>query len=124
MPCPRRPCARAGPVGTSCRRNVMWCFDGPSPALARNAFLAIALLWLAAAASAAAQSYPDRPITMIVPFPAGGPTDAVARIVADRMKSSLGQPIVIANVVGASGGVGVGRAVRSAPDGYTLSFGT
>ena len=101
----------------------MWYFDGAGRTLARNAFLALALLWLAAG-PAAAQTYPDRPITMIVPFPAGGPTDAVARIVSDRMKSSLGQPIVIANVVGASGSVGVGRAARSAADGYTLSFGT
>lgn len=73
---------------------------------------------------AVAQTYPSRPITMIVPFPAGGPTDAVARIVADRMQSSLGQPIVIANVVGASGSIGGARGAHAAPDGYTLSFGT
>src|SRR5258707_13426953 len=70
------------------------------------------------------QAYPSHPITMVVPFPAGGPTDAVARIVAERMKVSLGQPIVIENTSGAAGGsIGVGRAVRSAADGYTLSFG-
>ena len=73
---------------------------------------------------AVAQTYPSRPITMIVPFPAGGPTDSVARIVANRMQSSLGQPIVIANVVGASGSIGGARGAHAAPDGYTLSFGT
>jgi len=71
-----------------------------------------------------AQAYPSRPITMIVPFPAGGPTDAVARIIAERMRVSLDQPIVIENVVGASGSIAVGRVVRAAPDGYTLGFGT
>ncbi len=73
---------------------------------------------------AAAQVYPSRPITMIVPFPAGGPTDAVARIVADRMHMSLGQPVIIENIVGASGSIGVGRVAHAAADGYTLSFGT
>jgi tripartite-type tricarboxylate transporter receptor subunit TctC len=71
--------------------------------------------------NAVAQTYPSRPITMIVPFPAGGPSDAVARIVADRMRVSLGQPIVIENVAGASGTIAVGRAVHAAPDGYTLA---
>jgi tripartite-type tricarboxylate transporter receptor subunit TctC len=70
-----------------------------------------------------AQVYPSRPITMIVPFPAGGPSDTVARIVADGMRASLKQPIVIENVVGASGSIAVGRAARAAADGYTLSYG-
>src|SRR5687768_1177243 len=74
-------------------------------------------------ATAAAQSYPERPITIIVPFPAGGGSDALARLVADHMKGTLGQPIVIENVAGASGSIGVARAVRAAPDGYTISFG-
>jgi tripartite-type tricarboxylate transporter receptor subunit TctC len=74
--------------------------------------------------SAAAQVYPARPITMVVPFPAGGPTDVIARIVADGMRTPLGQPIIIENVTGASGSIGVGRVARAAPDGYTLSFGT
>jgi tripartite-type tricarboxylate transporter receptor subunit TctC len=73
--------------------------------------------------SAGAQTYPSRPITMIVPFAAGGPTDRVARIVAEGMRASLGQPIVIEDVSGASGTIGVGRAARAAPDGYTLSMG-
>ena len=72
---------------------------------------------------AAAQNYPTRPITMIVPF-AGGATDTLARYLAEQMRSILGQPVVIENVGGAAGSLGVGRAVRSAADGYTLSIGT
>jgi tripartite-type tricarboxylate transporter receptor subunit TctC len=73
---------------------------------------------------ASAQVYPARPITIVMPFPAGGPTDTIGRIVAERMRGSLGQPIVVENVTGASGSIAVGRVARSAPDGYTLSFGT
>ena len=70
-----------------------------------------------------AQNYPSHPITIIVPFSAGGPSDAMARILAERMKTSLGETILIENVTGAGGSIGVGRAVRSAADGYTISFG-
>ena len=84
--------------------------------------LAIAGL-LATSGSVSGQTYPTRPITMIVPFAAGGPTDTLARIVAERMKSALGHPIVIENVTGAGGTIGVGRAARSAPDGYSLGIG-
>src|SRR5262245_53822213 len=71
-----------------------------------------------------AQAYPSRPITVIVPFPAGGVgTDAVARVLIDGMKTSLGQPIIVENVPGAGGSLGVARAVRAIPDGYTLSIG-
>ena len=73
--------------------------------------------------AAGAETYPSRPITMIVPFAAGGPTDALARILGERMRQSLGQPIIIEDVTGAGGTIGVGRAVHSAPDGYTLSIG-
>src|SRR3984885_9964281 len=72
----------------------------------------------------AAQTYPVRPITMIVPFPAGGATDTLARYRAEKMREVLGQPIIIENVGGAAGSIGVGRAVRSPADGYTLSIGT
>jgi tripartite-type tricarboxylate transporter receptor subunit TctC len=72
---------------------------------------------------AAAQAYPTRRINMNLPFAAGGPTDTIARVVAQRMAVSLGQTIVIENVSGADGTVGVGRVARAAPDGYTLSFG-
>ena len=86
--------------------------------------LAAILLGLASTGIAAAQAYPTRPITMIVPFPAGGATDTLARFLAEQMRPILGQPVVIENVGGAAGSLGVGRAVRSAADGYTLSIGT
>ena len=63
------------------------------------------------------------PITIIVPFSAGGPSDAMARILAERMKTTLGETVLVENVTGAGGSIGVGRAVRSPPDGYTISFG-
>ena len=72
---------------------------------------------------AGAETYPSRPITMVVPFPAGGPTDTLARILADRMSASLGQTVIIENVSGASGSVGLGRVARASPDGYTLIIG-
>jgi tripartite-type tricarboxylate transporter receptor subunit TctC len=71
-----------------------------------------------------AQTYPSRPMTMIVPFPAGGATDTLARFLGERMRGVLGQPVVIENVPGAAGSIGVGRAVRAAADGYVLSIGT
>ena len=74
-------------------------------------------------AGAAAQSFPTRPVTLVVPFAAGGPTDAITRIVAERMRVSLGQTVIIENVTGADGSIGVGRVARAAPDGYTLSIG-
>ena len=82
------------------------------------------MLGLVPATKIAAQDYPTRPLTMIVPFPAGGATDTLARLLAERMRSVLGQPVIIENVAGAAGSTGVGRAVRSPADGYTLSIGT
>jgi tripartite-type tricarboxylate transporter receptor subunit TctC len=84
-----------------------------------------ALSWLAIAgvADANAQSYPSRPITLVVPFPPGGSTDSAARIMAERMRATLGQSIVIENVGGAGGSIGVGRVARAAPDGYTFDIG-
>jgi tripartite-type tricarboxylate transporter receptor subunit TctC len=72
---------------------------------------------------ASAQAYPTRPITMIVPFAAGGTTDAMARMLAERMRGSLGQPIIIENIGGADGGLGAGRVARASPDGYTIDLG-
>jgi tripartite-type tricarboxylate transporter receptor subunit TctC len=72
---------------------------------------------------AIAQVYPARPITIVVPFPAGGPTDAVGRILAERMRVSLGQPVTVENVAGAGGSIGAGRVARAAPDGYTIAIG-
>src|SRR4029077_871373 len=74
-------------------------------------------------AAAPAQVYPSRPITMVVPFAAGGPVDTVARILSEPMRASLGQSIIVENVTGAAGSIGVGRVARAAPDGYTLSIG-
>ena len=75
-------------------------------------------------AGAPAQVYPSRPITMIVPFPAGGPSDVVPRILSDRLRTRLGQSIVIENVSGAGGSIGMGRVARAAPDGYTVGVGS
>jgi tripartite-type tricarboxylate transporter receptor subunit TctC len=75
-------------------------------------------------ASALALDYPTRPITIVVPFAAGGATDVLARVLADSMGKSLGQTIIVEDVTGAAGSIGVARVVRSAPDGYTLSVGT
>lgn len=73
--------------------------------------------------TAIAQTYPSRPITMIVPFPAAGPADVLARILSEPMRLALGQPIVIENVSGAAGSIAVGRVARATPDGYTLILG-
>jgi tripartite-type tricarboxylate transporter receptor subunit TctC len=70
-----------------------------------------------------AQTFPTRPITIVVPYPAGGPADAIARIVGERMRMSFGQPVIVENVSGAGGTLGVARVARAAPDGYTLSIG-
>jgi tripartite-type tricarboxylate transporter receptor subunit TctC len=86
--------------------------------------IAAILFGLGWTGSAVAQDYPARPVTMIVPFPAGGATDTVARYLAEQMRGILGQSVIIENVAGAAGSIGVGRAVRSPADGYTLSIGT
>jgi len=89
----------------------------------RALWAALSLLVIAGVADANAQSYPSRPITLVVPFPPGGSTDAAARIMAERMRATLGQSIVIENVGGAGGSIGVGRVARAAPDGYTFDIG-
>jgi tripartite-type tricarboxylate transporter receptor subunit TctC len=78
---------------------------------------------LNAAEPAFSETYPSLPITMVLPFAAGGPTDTLSRIIAARMRVSLGQPVIIENVTGAAGTIGVGRVARAAPDGYTVSVG-
>jgi tripartite-type tricarboxylate transporter receptor subunit TctC len=89
----------------------------------RSAVLAALMAMLTFGGVAVADNFPSRPITVLVPFSAGGPSDAMARILAERMKTALGETILIENVTGAGGSLGVGRAVRSPPDGYTVSFG-
>ena len=93
-----------------------------------RAIAAIAILefFQAAAMSGGtnAQPYPSRTITIVVPYPAGGPTDTIARVMAERMKAPLGQSVIIENVTGAGGSIGVTRAVRAAADGYVLEIGT
>jgi tripartite-type tricarboxylate transporter receptor subunit TctC len=89
----------------------------------RKLSIALALAIFAGIGGAQAQTYPVRSLTLVVPFPPGGSTDAAARIMAERMRAPLGQPIVIENVGGAGGSIGVGRVVRSAPDGYTFDIG-
>ena len=78
---------------------------------------------LAISRAAHGQAYPQQPISMLVPYAAGGPADAVARVLAERMRAALGQSIVIENVTGANGSIAVGRVARAAADGYTLSLG-
>jgi len=90
------------------RRNILQLAAAGLPALPR---------------AARAQNYPTRPITMIVPFAAGGPTDVIGRLMADHMGRTLGQNVIVEDVTGAAGTIGVGRVARAAPDGYTLSLG-
>jgi tripartite-type tricarboxylate transporter receptor subunit TctC len=89
----------------------------------RVLILAVALVGGLPTGAAIAQDYPSRPITLVVPFAAGGGTDTIARILAERMRASLGQPIIVDNTSGANGTIGVGRVARAAPDGHTISIG-
>jgi tripartite-type tricarboxylate transporter receptor subunit TctC len=85
--------------------------------------VALAAALIAVAAPAAAQQYPQRPITIVVPFAAGGPTDVLARVLGDHMSRTLGQPVIIEDVTGAGGTIGSTRVAKAAPDGYTLVMG-
>jgi tripartite-type tricarboxylate transporter receptor subunit TctC len=90
----------------------------------RNLISAVAFAAsLASIGGATAQVYPSRPITIVVPYAAGGATDTIGRVMAERMKGSLGQPVIVEDVTGAGGTIAVGRVARAAPDGYTLSIG-
>jgi tripartite-type tricarboxylate transporter receptor subunit TctC len=89
----------------------------------RRAVLIGLMVLLACAGVALADNFPSHPITVIVPFSAGGPSDAMMRILTERMQKTLGETILIENVTGAGGSLGVGRVVRSPPDGYTIGFG-
>jgi tripartite-type tricarboxylate transporter receptor subunit TctC len=87
------------------------------------AVAALAVASCIAIGGATAQTYPSRPVSMVVPFAAGGPVDSNARLLADHMKTSLGQPVIVEDVAGAGGSIGVGRVARAAPDGYTILIG-
>lgn len=89
----------------------------------RAAMMALVTTTTISTTDASAQAYPLRPVTMVVPFAAGGPSDTVARILSEGMRVPFGQSVVVENVAGAAGSIGVGRVARAAPDGYTLSFG-
>jgi tripartite-type tricarboxylate transporter receptor subunit TctC len=100
--------------------------EGAIMKLPRRGFLRLAAgaaALTAVSSISSAQTYPSRPIAINVAFAAGGPTDTVARILAERMRLSLGQPVIVENVTGAGGSIGVGRVSRASPDGYTLSLG-
>src|ERR1700741_34082 len=84
---------------------------------------AIAIAMVVGVAGAEAQTFPSKQITLVVPFPPGGSTDVAARIMAEKMRPILGQPVIIENVGGAGGSIAVGRVARSAPDGYTIDIG-
>jgi tripartite-type tricarboxylate transporter receptor subunit TctC len=101
-----------GTMKTSCPRRSL---QQGAVALART---------LAGVSAAAAQAYPTRPVTMVVGFAAGGGADVMARTIAEPMRLSLGQRVLIENVTGANGSIGVGRVARAAADGYTLSVGS
>ena len=88
-----------------------------------KAVFAALIATLGLAGGASAEKYPSHPITVVVPFSDGGPSDAMMRILGERMKTSLGEAVLIENVTGAGGSIGVGRVVHSAPDGYTIGFG-
>ena len=96
---------------------------GKGKSMLRLAFAAALTFALSLAGSAFGAVYPARPITIIVPFAAGGPADTLARLLGQQMQKTLGQPLVVENVAGAAGTIGVGRVVRAAPDGYTIGIG-
>jgi tripartite-type tricarboxylate transporter receptor subunit TctC len=115
----------SGSVTLSARVAVRHALKRPRSSflrLASSLTLGVAAL-LGVSQAAWAQAYPTRPITIVVPFTAGGPTDALVRTLSERMQHSLGQPLIVENVTGAAGTIGVGRVARAAPDGYTISVG-
>src|SRR3979490_1541545 len=89
----------------------------------KNPLVVCALVALGCTCTAVAQNYPTRPLSIVVPFSAGGPTDTIGRIMAERMTRSLGQTVVVENTTGAGGSIAVGRVARGAPDGYLLGIG-
>jgi tripartite-type tricarboxylate transporter receptor subunit TctC len=109
--------APARPSGASRGRKRIFA------AAVRGTFVGLSTFFVACVPGARAQDYPTRQIVVVVPFPAGGSTDALARILAEPMRVALGQPVIVQNVAGAGATIGIGRVVQAAPDGYTLSLG-
>jgi tripartite-type tricarboxylate transporter receptor subunit TctC len=89
----------------------------------RNLVLAVFVTLLVSGSNVRADNFPSRPVTVIVPFAAGGPSDALTRIVVQRMRNALGETLLIENATGAGGSIGIGRLARAQPDGYTIAFG-
>src|SRR6266566_4755727 len=105
----------------SCRSSAAGSPRSRSPEVhMRRLIHAIALIVFASIALAQSQPFPSRTVTIVSPFPPGGSTDAVARVMAQRMAQTLGQSVVVENVGGAGGSIGAGRVARAAPDGYTI----
>ncbi len=109
---PVAPASAVRPLSAASRRWATW---------AGGALVAVAM-WMAGTAPAGAQAYPSRPVKLIAPYAAGGPTDAMARLLAVEMAKSLGQPVVVENRPGASGAIGADVVAKSPPDGYTVCF--
>ncbi len=86
-------------------------------------WLALGLCLAGGAMPASSQEYPNRVITMVVPFAAGGPGDTIGRLIAEAMRPSLGQPVIVENVLGAGGTIGTARVAKASPDGYTILLG-
>src|SRR3954468_816209 len=116
---PRRPNGRRSPNRSAGSRNS----EGSTMTASRTAGWTVALAAVVLATAAVAQDYPARPITLVVPYAAGGGNDAMARVVADRMSATLGQQIVIENRGGAGGSIATRQVARAEPDGYTLGLG-
>ena len=104
-------------------KNAPWQAATAQGGNMRTVKFATALAAVLLAAPTAAQQYPQRPITIVVPFAAGGPTDVLARVLGDHMSRTLGQPVIIEDVTGAGGTIGSTRVAKAAPDGYTLVMG-
>src|SRR5262245_2076388 len=125
--CPRGPCGLRSPWSMSvasggARTDPAVCSEPQiHRRLMKKFIMALALVTIAA--NPQARPFPSRQISLVVPFPPGGSTDVAARIMADRMRAPLGQPVIIENIGGAGGSIAVGRVARAAPDGYTIDIG-
>jgi tripartite-type tricarboxylate transporter receptor subunit TctC len=105
------------------RHTLLWMINVDGAGTMRRFFIAFWLAFIALTVCAHADNFPSRPITLIVPFPPRGSTDVAARIMADKMGAALGQPVIVENVGGAGGSIGVARLARATPDGYTIDIG-